>query len=86
MQNKSFFTWFTDRAIGAVVFGLGGSVIGFLIGAETLGLILGAIVGWLWSDHNVNNGDLSLGGESFEKRDRREKEEERWRYPDNEDK
>lgn len=86
MQDKSFFTWFTDRAIGAVAFGVGGSIIGVFIGVETLGLILGAIVGWLWSDHNLKQGNLSLGGESLEKRDRRIQEEERWRYPEEEDK
>ena len=86
MKNKDFSTWFIERAMGAGLFGLGGSVLGFFLGIELLGLILGAIVGWVWTDYKVNRGELPLGGESFEQRDRREKEEERWRYPDEEDK
>jgi hypothetical protein len=86
MKKESFYTWFTDRAIGSIAFGIGGSIIGFLLGIETLGIILGVIVGWLWADHNRNRGNLSLGGESFEQRDRRIKEEERWRHPDEENK
>jgi hypothetical protein len=86
MDNKSFYNWFIERAMGAGLFGIGGSVIGVFLGIEILGLILGAIVGWLWTDYKVNRGELPLGGESFEKRDLRIKEEERWRYPDEEDK
>ena len=86
MENKDFSTWFIERAMGAGFFGVGGGVIGVFLGIEIFGFILGAIVGWLWTDYKVNRGELPLGGESFEKRDRRMKEEERWRYPDEEDK
>ena len=72
--------------MGAGLFGMGGSVLGFFLGIEILGLILGAIVGWLWTDYKVNRGELPLGGESLEQHDRRIKEEERWRHPDEEDK
>lgn len=86
MKKEGFYTWFTDRAIGSIVCGIGGSIIGLLLRIEILGLILGVIVGWLWADHNLNRGNLSLGGESLDQRDRRIKEEERWRYPDAEEK
>lgn len=86
MKNAGFYNWFTERAIGSIVCGIGGSIIGLLLGIETLGLILGVIIGWLWADHNRSRGNLSLGGESLDQRDRRMKEEERWRYPDEEDK
>jgi hypothetical protein len=86
VKNKDFSNWFIERAMGAGLFGLGGSVLGFFLGIELLGLILGAIVGWVWTDYKVNRDELPLGGESLEQRDRRIKEEERWRYPDEEDK
>ena len=71
MKNKSFFTWFIERAMGAGLFGIGGSVLGVFLGIEALGFILGAILGWLWTDYKVNRGELPLGGEPLSEPTRR---------------
>ncbi len=62
-SNQSLWDKFVERAIVALAYGVGATVLGAFVGSEGLPpFILGAIYGWGSATYNINRGRLPFGG------------------------
>jgi hypothetical protein len=62
-EKKSLFDQMIDRAIVALAYGIGASILGAFVSAPgALPFILGAIYGWGSATYNVNRGKSPFGG------------------------
>jgi hypothetical protein len=61
--NQSLWDKFVERALVAVAYGVGASILGAFVSAPgSLPFVLGAIYGWGSATYNINRGKLPFGG------------------------
>jgi len=65
MSGKNFGAWFMERAMGAGLFGLFGGFLGGIFSQVGIGFIAGAIIGWLFTSHKSDRGELPFGGDDL---------------------
>ena len=54
-----------ERAMGAGLFGLFGGFLGGIFSQVGIGFIAGAIIGWLFTSHKSDRGELPFGGDDL---------------------